>query len=335
MRRCTLRFVWLLTLAFSAASVVAKPPPNVLMISVDDLNDWITPLGGYRGTIRTPNFDRLAKKGTTFTNAHCPSPVCNPSRTAILIGQRPSTTGIYQNQWWRPAFPDAVSMPSHFKRNGYTTMGGGKVHHHNLGHNPPDQWDTYRLQTYDELWETQDRMEAALRPVEQRTPTPAQFPLNGLTKELFETLKLKPFYPPSFDWGPVDKSDAQLGDGQVTQWAVGALRKTYDKPFFMAVGIFKPHLPWYAPTKYFEMYPLESIVLPEVKPDDLDDVPETGRKLNARFRSDVELLKRTDKYREAIRAYLATITYVDALLGELLDAAEARADADNTVILLW
>jgi arylsulfatase A-like enzyme len=324
---------WLFALLLFGGVAGAKSP-NVVMISVDDLNDWIAPLGGYKGTIHTPNFDRLASKGTLFLNAHCPSPVCNPSRTSILLGLRPSTTGIYGNsQWWRPTFPHAVSMPSHFKNNGYITLGAGKVHHHNSGHNPPDQWDAYRRQTYDELWKKQNVMEATLRPPEERTPPPSEFPLNGLTEAALGNRR--PVYPPSFDWGGLNKTDEELGDGQVTRWAIDALGKSYEKPLFLAVGIFKPHVPWYAPKKYFDMYPLESIVLPEVKADDLDDVPEAGRKLNASWRRDFDLVVETGKYREAVRAYVATITYVDALLGELLDAIEARPDADNTIILLW
>jgi len=209
----TTGWCWLFALLLCAGVACAKSP-NVVMISVDDLNDWIAPLGGYRGTIHTPNSDRLASKGMLFLNAHCPSPVCNPSRTSILLGLRPSTTGIYGNsQWWRPTFPNAVSMPSHFKNNGYITLGAGKVHHHNSGHNPPDQWDAYRRQTYDELWEKQNVMEATLRPPEERTPPPSEFPLNGLTEAVLGSRR--PVYPPSFDWGGLSKTAGQPANAPV------------------------------------------------------------------------------------------------------------------------
>jgi arylsulfatase A-like enzyme len=104
----------------SAALAAAAPPaqPNVLFISVDDMNDWVGCLRGYPG-VQTPNIDRLAQRGVLFANAHCASPLCNPSRAALLLGQRPSTTGMYNNdQFWPPVLPDAVSMPSYFKQNG-------------------------------------------------------------------------------------------------------------------------------------------------------------------------------------------------------------------------
>ena len=134
--------------------VTAKERPNVLMISVDDMNDWTSVLGGYAGQVHTPNLERLAKRGVNFTNAHTASPVCCPSRTALLLGQRPSTTGIYNNgQWWRPHLPKAVSLPMCFRQNGYRAFGAGKVFHHTAGFNPPDQWDDFqRLVFRDDPW---------------------------------------------------------------------------------------------------------------------------------------------------------------------------------------
>ena len=136
------------------------PPqkPNVLFVSVDDMNDWVGCLKGYPG-IKTPNIDRLAKRGVLFTNAHACSPKCNPSRAAILTGLRPSTTGIYANgEWWRPNYPDLVTLPMYFKENGYHVAGGGKVFHHTDGFNPPDQWDEYFDLIDDQrLWEVFSR----------------------------------------------------------------------------------------------------------------------------------------------------------------------------------
>ena len=125
--------------------VQATPKPNVLFISVDDMNDWASPLGGYPGKVHTPNMERLGKLGVTFLNAHTASPVCCPSRTAIMLGLRPSTTGIYNNgQWWRPHLPDTVSIPMYFRQHGYKAIGAGKVFHHTAGFNPPDQWDDFQ-----------------------------------------------------------------------------------------------------------------------------------------------------------------------------------------------
>ncbi len=125
--------------------------PNVLFLAVDDMKDWVNCLGGYEGTVHTPNIDRLAKKGTLFTNAHCPSPKCAPSRAAIMTGLRPSTTGLYDNgHWWLPNLPDVVTIPRHFRNNGYRVAGAGKIFHHTAGNHPPNQWDDFQRLTFRE-----------------------------------------------------------------------------------------------------------------------------------------------------------------------------------------
>ena len=135
-------------------SAIADQRPNVLFIAVDDMNDWTSLLGGYSGKVHTPNQDRLARMGLTFTNAQTASPVCCPSRTAMMLGQRPSTTGIYNNgQWWRPHKPDVVTMPMYFRQHGYVAVGAGKIFHHTAGFNPPDQWDDFQRLTFaDDPW---------------------------------------------------------------------------------------------------------------------------------------------------------------------------------------
>lgn len=146
---------FLLCILASAAFAFAAEPkqrPNILFLSVDDMNDWVGCLGGYPG-VSTPNIDRLAKRGALFTNAHTASPLCNPSRTALLTGMRPDTTGIYNNnQWWRPAHPDYVTLPMYLRQHGYHAAGAGKIFHHTSGFNPPDQWDEFQLQEFDDPW---------------------------------------------------------------------------------------------------------------------------------------------------------------------------------------
>ena len=138
-----LKTLFILHSAFTLHCLDAVTPPlNVLFISVDDMNDWVGCLGSDR--VPTPHIDALAERGLLFTNAHAPSPKCGPSRAAILTGKRSSTTGLYSNgHWWRPAYPDLVTLPHYFKNHGYISAGGGKVHHHTDGFNPPDQWDEY------------------------------------------------------------------------------------------------------------------------------------------------------------------------------------------------
>jgi len=304
--------------AFSKAS----RRPNVLFVAVDDMRDWTAGLRGYRGTVHTPTQDRLARRGVLFTNAHCPSPVCNPSRTAILLGLRPSTTGIYNNgQWWRPAFPEIVTLPMHFKGHGYHVGGAGKIFHHTAGFNPPDQWHEYFQQVFDNPWELKDRLNYPWIPP---TPVPAGYPFNGLGGEAHE-----------FDWGPLDKPEAEFGDAKAAQWAIDYLKRSHDRPFFLALGIYRPHLPLYAPRKYFDMYPLDSIRLPEVCEDDLSDVPPEGRALARQRWDQYQLVLRAGKMKEFARAYLASITFADAQVGRVLDALESSPYARNTIVVFW
>ena len=329
MRVAICLLIWLLGL--NATLAAEQRRPNVLFIAVDDMNDWVGCLGGYAGKVHTPHIDRLAARGQLFENAHCPAPVCNPSRTAILAGLRPTTSGVYDNgRWWRPALPKVVTLPEYFATQGYHVAGGGKVFHHTPGFNPPQQWHKYFNQVFDDPWHRAKPGDAL--PV-RNSAWPQGFPLSGL--ENVRTGKRPPANPREFDWGPFDKADLAMGDGQMVAWAKKFLEQPHDGPFFLATGIFRPHLPWYAPRKYFELYPLDRIALPEVPADDLDDIPAAGRKM-ASYRGDEwQLLKQEQRWRDAVRAYLASISFADALVGELLDALQRSPHAENTIVVLW
>lgn len=317
----------ILGVLLSGSALAAQP--NVLMIVVDDMNDWVGCLGGHPD-VKTPNIDRLAARGTLFSNAHCAAPVCNPSRVATLTGRRPGSTGIYDNSVrWHEAMPNITSIPQHFKANGYHVVGGGKVYHHMPGFNRPSDWHQYFHQVFDGHY--QDRLHRGLDVSNFRFPD--GFPLNGLPS--VKALTKPPKNPREFDWGPLDKTDSETGDGQLVQWAVDFLNQAPEKPFFLAAGIYRPHLPFYAPRKYFDLYPLESIHLPEIKDDDLDDLPATGLKFAAQRREDYELVRKSGKYRELLQAYLASISFADAMVGRLLDALDHNGRADNTIIVLW
>lgn len=314
--------------AFSAESASAQRP-NVLMIIADDLNDWVGCLGGHPD-VKTPHLDRLSKRGLLFANAHCPAPVCNPSRVAILTGKAPHRTGIYANDVvWHTALPGATTIPQHFKANGYHVVGGGKVHHHTPGHNRRSDWHEYFDQVFDSHYQTQ-----LARGENMKNWTwPEGFPLNQLPT--VKALEKPPENPREFDWGPFAQKDHEMGDGQMVEWAVKFLQRPPKQPFFVAAGIYRPHLPWYAPRKYFDMYPPDKITLPVIKEDDLDDVPEGGQRMAADRRGDLELIMRAGKYREVLQAYLANISYFDALIGRLLDALDASPAAKNTIVVLW
>jgi len=281
--------------------------PNVLFIAIDDLNDWIGCLGGHPD-VKTPNLDRLAKRGVLFTNAHCTAPACNPSRASLMTGLLPSTSGVYHNpNPWRqsPVLKDAVTIPQHFMANGYSVVGGGKIYHG--GFPDPPSWQDYF-------------------PSQQKNkpddPMPPNRPLNGIPNTSH------------FDWGPVDVPDEEMGDRQVAAWATEQLHKQHDKPFFIACGFFRPHLPWYVPTKYFDMYPADKVTLPNVNENDLDDVPPIGRKM-ARPEGDHKKVIERNQWRKAVQGYLASISFTDTCVGRVIDALDSSKYADNTIVVLW
>ena len=301
------RRTFLSTIAAAPLLAAAPARQNVLMIAIDDLNDWVGCLGG-NPVVRTPNIDRLAARGAIFTNAHCAAPVCNPSRAAIMTGIRPSTSGVYENQQpmrKSPVLENAVSLTQHLRAHGYRVIGGGKIYH---GSYPdPASWDEY--------FPSQQKNKPA-------DPAPARLPANGIPNKAH------------FDWGPLDDADAAMGDYKVVEWASRELSRAQDKPLFLGCGIFKPHLPWYVPKKYFDMYPLEKIELPAVKDDDLDDVPAVGKRLALRS-GDHKVVKEHNQWKQAVQAYLASISFADAMVGKLLDALDAGPLARNTTVVLW
>ncbi len=293
--------------SISAARRRNSSRPNVLFMAVDDLNDWIGCLGGHPD-IKTPNFDRLAARGVLFTSAHCSAPACNPSRASLMTGILPSTSGIYVNpNPWRKSsvLKNAVTIPQHFTANGYRSVGGGKIYHGSFP--DPQSWQQYFPS------QTKNKPD---------DPVPENRPLNGIAKTSH------------FDWGPVNAKDEDMGDWQVADWAIGELNRKHDKPFFLACGFFRPHLPWYVPQKYFDMYPLDKVTLPNINENDLDDVPEIGRKM-AKPNGDHKKVIDHNQWAKAVQAYLASISFTDACLGRVLDALDESQYKDNTIVLLW
>jgi len=302
----------------------ATEVPDVLFISIDDLSDWIGPLDGHPQTI-TPNLDRLAAMGITFTNAHVPATVCNPSRTAIMTGIRPSNSGVYENGTdWRKVerLQGIPTIPRYFRDAGYKTTGAGKLFHSStynpwafFGYNDTTAWD--------------DFFPSLARQLPDEVGPPKR-PANGSP------------YSPNFDWSAVATTDMAMGDGQVVNWSIQNIVAEGSAPRFNAVGIYRPHPPWYVPQKYLDMHPLDDIILPPVIDDDLADIPEIA------FRGGQEggvppmgihdwILEDTEniRWKEGVQAYLASISFADAMLGHLLDALEQSGRAENTIIVLW
>lgn len=297
--------------------------PNVLFLAVDDMKDWVNCLGGYEGRVHTPHIDRLARRGILFTNAHCPSPKCAPSRAAIMTGLRPSTTGLYDNgHWWLPNLPGVVTIPAHFRKHGYYVAGAGKIFHHTAGNHPPNQWDDFlRLVFRNDPW---FRGVTLNYPWSKHAPYPEEFPFSGVKGLGHEN-----------DWGSLDIPESEYDDALSVDHAVRFLQERQGKPFFLACGLFRPHLPWYVPQRYFDLYGLDDIALPKLREDDLDDIPPEGQKFARARRQDLERIRDANKYRQSIRAYLASISFADARLGRVLDALDASGKAKNTVIMLW
>lgn len=301
------------------------PRPNVLFICVDDWNDWVGCLGNRQA--KTPNVDRLAKRGVLFTNAHCAAPVCNPSRVATLTGKRPDATGVYHNgQIMRKLAPNIVTLPQYFRAQGYHAAGCGKVFHDVPPHcHDPESWDDYfwwnehgpRGGKHQGHW----RSPYSILPDPQPVGRPTQL-ITPLTKR-------------NFDWGPVDQPVEDWPDHQVTKWAADFLQQDHEKPFFLAVGIFRPHVPWFNPQEYFNRFPLDAIELPIVKADDVNDLGPVGRKLALDRTSKHEKVMEFEEWKSAVQAYLASIAFADDNVGRVLDALDSSAYRDNTVIVFW
>ena len=314
---------WALMLGIGILPAMAAEAarPNVLFISIDDLNDWIEPFNDpARGkpAIAGPNLRDLANRGVAFTNAHTPVPLCKPTRASIMAGVYPrnnrATIEQYSNQALE--FTGIATMTQHFRRHGYLTLGGGKIY-------PP-------LRRPERHWEVFEPFE---RPRTQKR-NPAVL-LNGLADMHGRD---------PFDWGAVEYEHSKMSDVQIAEWAIGALGKDYDRPFFLGLGFHFPHLPWYLPKVHLERYPLESVVLPVVNEDDLDDVPPAGRTIawwtpltrtNDYEGSDHRKVLDAGAWKSAVRAYSAASTFVDDQLGRILEALGNSAHAENTIVVVF
>ena len=280
--------------------------PNVLFIVVDDMNNWVGAMGGHPNA-KTPNIDRLAQRGMLFTHAYAAAPLCNPSRVSLMTSLRPSTTGVYGNlHRFRKFIPDVVTMPQYFRANGYRVLGGGKVFDVINHTSDPASWDEY-----------------------------FPIPKSDVKVPRDPKAKLKPFA-----WGPLQTDDDNMSDMKIANWAAQQLQKKRDQPLFLAVGFFKPHIPLYVPQKYFDMHPLDSIVLPVVKDDDTSDLPPTG-KLWADHAPGLkagqhQMIVTNGLWKSASKAYLAACSFSDACVGRVLDAFDKSPYAGtNTIVVLW
>lgn len=299
---------YLLTLAFTclgATAFAAEGRPNVLLIAIDDLNDWIGCMGGHPQA-QTPNIDRLAARGVLFNNARCQSPVCNPSRASMMTSLYPSTTGVYFLSPDLAASPVArknTLMPKRFEEEGYHVTGAGKLFH---GHQNKRYFPNYagRFGGFG--------------------PSPE--------KKLSSFPGLR-----GWDWGAYPERDADMPDHKIAAWAVEQLQKQQKHPLFLAVGFYRPHVPQYVPQKWFDLYPMESLQLPAVLEHDLDDLSEYGINLTRlkHVAPTHEWVVKNGEWKPLVQSYLACVSFVDHQVGKLLDAVDNSPAKDNTLIVLY
>ena len=311
---------------------------NVLFIAVDDLR----PQTGCYGhpMMKTPNIDALAATGTLFNRAYCQQAVCSPSRTSLLTGLRPDTTRIYDLQThFRKTIPDVVTLPEYFKAHGYHTQGFSKIYHGGL--DDPQSWSVPHWAPHASAYAKPETLEAL-------KAKKARLTARGLRigDEVVETdpktgLALKIRRGPRAmgpSWEDPDVPDNALADGMTADKAIETLRRIKDKPFFLAVGFLKPHLPFVAPRKYFELYDPSTIKLPP-NPYPPVDVPDPAMTDWGELRAYTDIPKKGPlshfQARELIRAYYAATSYVDAQIGRVLDELDALGLRDKTVVVLW
>ncbi len=311
-------FCWFGTLLLlsgivSTCNAQQSDRPNVLMIAIDDQNDWIGCLKGHP-LAQTPTIDKLAASGTLFSNAHCQAPLCNSSRTSVLTGLRPSTTGVYAllpNHWAIEALIDHRTLPQSLRDAGYTTATTGKIYHA-----PPRDADL-RKREFD-VWGPAASVGA--KPPKRLIPdTP-------------------PHNNPLMDWGVFDHRDEDKGDYQITDWAVNYLeqRKSESQPFFLSVGYFLPHVPCYVTSKWYDRFPDSDAVLPPIIDADRGDTPHFSWYLHWSLPEPrLAWLKQNNQWRNLCRSYLASTTFVDSQIARLMDCLEQQGLADNTLIVVW
>ena len=292
---------------------------NVLFIAVDDLNDWVGFMDGNQQT-QTPHMDNFADKAMVFDNAHCPAPLCSPSRTAVMSGVRPSTSGIYNNSpHFRvsPVLKDILTIPEYFAKHGdYITSARGKIFHN----------DTGQLAEKNSWVDFQEMTGITMNNHKNKTK-------NLLVNKM-------PYFnrkQGSLDWGPIDVLFEESSDAQTALWAASELQKNHERPFFLACGIYRPHLPWHVPKEYFDKFPIEDILLPNTNSNDLDDIPAKGIEMSdgLTMKGDYQRIARHEKKGEVVQAYLASINYADQCVGLILDALNNSRYKDNTIVILW
>lgn len=300
-----------LTLGASAADPVPVKPLNVLFIAVDDMNN---DLGCYgHPTVKTPHIDGLAEAGRRFDRAYCQLPLCSPSRTSMMTGRRPDVTKVYDlTTHFRETLPDVVTLPQMFMANGYRVMRAGKIYHYGN----PGQIGTDGL---DDAPSWHERSNPRGRDKDEEHLLTNYTPKRGLGSSL--------------SFLAAEGDDEEQTDGMVASEAIRMMEESGDRPFFIAAGFFRPHCPYIAPKKYFDLYDLDDVPLPDESAFGyMDSWPGSARASNRPW---PWFGVTAEQSRETLRAYWATISFVDAQVGRLLAALDRLGLRESTVIVFW
>jgi arylsulfatase A-like enzyme len=312
---------------FATGDLLAQKP-NVILITVDDLNDWIEPLGGHPNA-KTPAINEFCRRSIVFRNAVCPAPVCGPSRSSFLSGFMPHKIGVYNNGTnMRDSrlVQENATLPEYFTSQGYYTLSAGKVFH---SHRTPTGGDygQWAFDNYfeDPLWDEPDPekvTQSKLNLIHSKTPSPIKFE-GETTKGMW--------------WGPTkDPAFTNTKDYNKVRWANQYLggSKPLKEPFLMTLGIYKPHVPWYVPQKFFDLHPLDQVETPHINPADLDDIKKPNGKNCFKPMKDYKWVNSYGLEKEATQAYLAAVSEADATLALLFDQLEKSQYADNTIVII-
>lgn len=326
MKKVKLCFSIILMVLSVSACKEKKETPNILFIVIDDMNDWVGVFGGNPQTL-TPNLDEFANHAVIFQNANCPGPVCGPSRSALLSGFMPYTSGVYnnsQNMRDSKLVQEHATLPEYFSKHGYLTISKGKIFHK---HTTKNGWD-HGQWAYD-IWEHENgsgdiqrdkmfsRNEGIFNGVKDQD---AKYTTRGV----------------EFGWAPTAGKKEDTKDYRTAQWFAEKLNDDYEKPFFMLMGLSKPHLPWYVPEEYFEMYNLDEVKIPEYRLDDLDDILDrNGDKVFEPSDDFIWVRQDEELFRRAVRAYMAASSYADDCVGVVLDALAKSKYNDNTIVVIF
>lgn len=325
----------ILLVRFSLVLLAATPDaagqearrPNVLFVAIDDLNDWASPFGGHPQAI-TPNLDRFASSGAVvFQNAHCPGPVCGPSRSALMSGFMPYRTGAYgnaNNMLTSGLVQANATLPEYFAKHGYRTISRGKIFHAHSIHGKSDQGQ----------WAFQDWSSTVGGGGVDRNHVTSR-DKNLIDGKPAPKSKYTSDQGSEFAWGPTRDGLEQTKDYKTAIWAADLLSRPTEQPFFLAVGLSKPHLPFYVPQEFFDLYPIDDVQLPPIREDDLDDILNKAGKPMHRPSQDYLWLKEQGQMKHAVQAYLAATSYADACLGKIFDAVAEGPHADNTIVVVW